>query len=93
MILTPSEFAALSAGRRKTVLIPEHEQRRRYRSPQGIKDRTIEEFAVRYTAQLERHGCNHLDVRHVNNLIALLDKVVQHNQRQEAKSKKRSAAA
>lgn len=93
MILNKAEMAALGAGKRLTVAIPAHDVRRLYRSPQAIKDKAIEEFACRFTAQLDRFGCNPHDARHVNALITLLDKAVQRHQRQEAKSKKRSKAA
>ena len=93
MILNAAEIASLGKGKRKTVCIPEHEQRRLYRTPQGIKDKTIEDFACRFTAQLDRFGCNKFDARHVNTLITVLDRAVQRVQRLEAKANSRSHAA
>lgn len=79
MILNKAEMAALSAGRRKTVIVPAHEQRRLYRSAQGVKDNTIEGFACRFVAQMDRMGLSQPDVRHINNLVRVLDAYVAHN--------------
>ena len=93
MILNAEEMDALGKGKRKTVVIPEHERRRLYRTPQGVKDNTIEAFACRFTAQLDRFGCTKFDARHVNALITVLDRAVQRHQRHEAKGNRRSHAA
>ena len=93
MILSKAEIAALGQGKRSTVDVPAHKQRRLYRSSQGIKDNTIELFACRFTAQMDRLGCNGHDARHVNNLIRVLDTYVQRAQRLDAKPKKRRNAA
>jgi len=45
-------------------------------SKQHLKDKTIDDFAVKFSSQLYRYGVTASDQRHIQNLKTLLDDVM-----------------
>lgn len=72
MILSRTELAALNHGKRRICKVKAHERNMRCRSTECVRHKMVEDFAVRYTNHLERHGTVSRDRQHVNALHKLL---------------------
>ncbi len=95
-VLSRAELAGLDNGKRSLVHVrmqPAYEYERLQRSRQGAKNKTIEDFAVKFLNQCRRWGMSPDDERHINALIGLLDKDVQRAQRDRRTTKTRTKAA
>lgn len=88
-VLSKAERDGLDKGKRCHVHVhaqAAYDYERLTRPRQGAKNKTIEDFAVRFLNQCRRWGLNQDDERHINALVNLLDKEVQRAQRDRRKS-------
>lgn len=66
----------VALGRRRIKVKPHDRVIWKWPERQDLKDKTIEEFTLKFSAQLYRYGVTPDDQRHVKRLITLLEDVM-----------------
>lgn len=74
-VLTRRELDNLTGRNLRTTWIKRHQRVISQRTPEQIKNHTIETFARRFVGQAKRYGLSADDERHITRLIAVLAQV------------------